>query len=142
LDEVELLFSSGINQAQAPNTANLDVQLAQLTQLWAGYLNIEVTNKFAGNDLSQQTTASVVQVVSEAVSNAVRHGLARNIRISVEPGDPTGSHLVVTVQDDGLGPRSGKSGLGTELFRAAAGVNWSLVAGESGGSVLEVRLSR
>jgi len=142
LDEVELLFSSGINQAQAPNMANLDVQLAQLTQLWAGYLNIEVMNKLAANDLSQETTASVVQVVSEAVSNAVRHGLAKNISISVEPGDPAGSYLVVTAQDDGLGPRSGKSGLGTELFRAAAGVNWSLVAGESGGSVLEVRLSR
>jgi signal transduction histidine kinase len=142
LDELEFLFSSGVNKAQATSTANLDVQLAQLTQLWAGYLNIEVTNQLAGTDLSNETTGSVVQVVSEAVSNAVRHGLAKNIRISVEPGDPAVSYLVVTAKDDGLGPRSGKSGLGTELFRAAAGVQWSLVSGESGGSVLEVRLSR
>jgi anti-sigma regulatory factor (Ser/Thr protein kinase) len=78
--------------------------------------------------------------VSEAVSNAVRHGLAKNLTITLEKLESIADHIEIVVEDDGLGPRSGKAGLGTELFNATSGVEWSLTAGKTGGSVLRVRI--
>ena len=141
LDDVDSLFSRAISEYQSVDTADLDQELAHLVQRWAGFVNIDQTNSLSNSDLSQQEIKSLVQVVSEGVSNAVRHGFAKNLKINIQRSESDNSQIEVTVEDDGLGPRSGKPGLGTELFNATSGTNWALTSGKFGGSVLRARLT-
>lgn len=141
LEEVENLFSEAISEYKSVDTAGLDEQLAQLVQRWVGFVNIELRNSLSKSDLSEEQIKSLVQLVSEGVSNAVRHGLAKNLKIIIQRSESENSQIEVTVVDDGLGPRSGKPGLGTELLNATSGANWSLTSGKFGGSVLRARLT-
>jgi signal transduction histidine kinase len=141
LDDVDSLFSRAISEYQSVDTADLDQELAHLVQRWAGFVNIDQKNSLSNSDLSQQEIKSLVQVVSEGVSNAVRHGFAKNLKINIQRSESDNSQIEVSVEDDGLGPRSGKPGLGTELFNATSGTNWALTSGKFGGSVLRARLT-
>lgn len=141
LEEVDNLFSKAISEYQSVETADLDEQLAQLVQRWAGFVNIKQRNSLSKSDLSEEQIKSLVQVVSEGISNAVRHGFAKNLKINIQRSESDNSQIDVTVEDDGLGPRSGKPGLGTELLNATSGTNWSLTPGEFGGSLLRARLT-
>ena len=141
LDDVDSLFSRAISEYQSVDTADLDQELAHLVQRWAGFVNIDQKNSLSNSDLSEQEIKSLVQVVSEGVSNAVRHGFAKNLKINIQRSESDNSQIEVTVEDDGLGPRSGKPGLGTELFNATSGTNWALTSGKFGGSVLRARLT-
>ncbi|MSZ16939.1 MAG: hypothetical protein F2615_01610, partial [Actinobacteria bacterium] len=141
LDEVDTLFSKAISDYQSVDTADLDEQLAHLVQRWAGFVNIAQSSSLSKSDLSEEQIRSLVQVVSEGVSNAVRHGFAKNLKINIQQSASDNRQIEVTVEDDGLGPRSGKPGLGTELLNATSGTNWSLTAGKFGGSVLRARLN-
>jgi signal transduction histidine kinase len=141
LEEVDDLFSKAISEYQSVDTADLDEQLAHLVQRWAGFVNINQRNSVSKSDLSEEQIKSLVQVVSEGISNAVRHGFAKNLKINIKRSESDNSQIEVTVEDDGLGPRSGKPGLGTELFNATSGTNWSLTSGKFGGSVLRARLT-
>ena len=141
LDEVDTLFSKAISDYQSGDKADLDEQLSHLVQRWAGFVNIAHSNSLSKSDLSEGDIKSLVQVVSEGVSNAVRHGFAKNLKINIQRSELDNSLIEVTVEDDGLGPRSGKPGLGTELLNATSGTNWSLTAGKFGGSVLRAQLN-
>ena len=141
LEDVDNLFSKAISEYQSVDTADLDEQLSHLVQRWAGFVNIEQKYSLSKSDLSEEQIRSLVQVVSEGISNAVRHGFARNLKINIQRFESDNSQIEVTVEDDGLGPRSGKPGLGTELLNATSGTNWSLTSGKFGGSVLRARLT-
>jgi signal transduction histidine kinase len=141
LDEVEALFSTAISDYLRVDAADLDRQLTQLAQRWSGFIGIDLTNSLPTSGLSKEEIKSIVEVVSEAVSNAVRHGLAKNLKITLGKIESNNSQIEIVVEDDGLGPRSGKAGLGTELFNVTSGVNWSLTPANMGGSVLRVRIT-
>ena len=141
LDEVEALFSTAISDYLRVDAADLDRQLTQLAQRWSGFVGIDLTNSLPTSGLSKEEIKSIVEVVSEAVSNAVRHGLAKNLKITLGKIESNNSQIEIVVEDDGLGPRSGKAGLGTELFNVTSGVNWSLTPANMGGSVLRVRIT-
>jgi signal transduction histidine kinase len=141
LDEVENLFSSAINDYQTLDSTDLDKQLRQLVQRWSGFVGIDLTNGISNFDVSKEEIKSIVEVASEAVSNAVRHGFAKKLKITLGKIESKNSQIEIVVEDDGLGPRSGKAGLGTELFNVTSGVNWSLTSGKMGGSVLRVRIT-
>lgn len=141
LDEVDGLFTGATSDYQLVDTTDLNQQLAQLVQRWAGFVNIEQRNSLSLSELSEQDIKSLVQVISEGISNASRHGFAKNLKINIEKIESEKKQIEVSVEDDGLGPRSGKAGLGTELFNVASGLNWSLNSGPFGGSVLRVRIT-
>jgi anti-sigma regulatory factor (Ser/Thr protein kinase) len=141
LDEVDDLFSTAISDYQSFSEADLDKQLAQLVSLWSGFVGVELSKGISTADLSNEEIKSIVQVVSEAVSNSVRHGLAKSLKITITKADSASNQVEVVVEDDGLGPRSGRAGLGTELFNATSGTDWSLTGGKMGGSVLRVRIT-
>jgi signal transduction histidine kinase len=140
LDEVENLLLTAVGDYQNVDSADLDKQLAKLVQRWSGFVGIDLKNRISSSVLSGGEIKSIVEAVSEAVSNAVRHGLSKNLTITLEKHESIADHIEIVVEDDGLGPRSGKAGLGTELFNATSGVEWSLTAGKTGGSVLRVRI--
>ena len=82
----------------------------------------------------------VVEVVREAIVNAVRHGGASCVRVKVRAH---GNDWLVTVADDGLGPRiETDGGLGLMLVDAASGGRWNLTRDPGGGALLTARVVR
>jgi anti-sigma regulatory factor (Ser/Thr protein kinase) len=65
--------------------------------------------------LAQDTWSLVSGVVEEGVANAVRHGFASSMKISVLQTD---SDLIISIRDDGTGPRQGGPGIGSAFFNA------------------------
>lgn len=66
---------------------------------------------------------TVGRVVEEGLTNAIRHGQATAIWVSVGVED---GGLVVVVADDGAGPSAAEAGLGSALLDQATGGDWSL----------------
>lgn len=90
------------------------------------------------SDASEPVTINVTRIAHEAVSNAIRHGRARNISISLTAGDGV---LTVRVEDDGSGfsPSGSGSGIGvrTMEFRARdIGGRFSIAPRPEGGTVV------
>jgi signal transduction histidine kinase len=141
LTKVErLLTDSLVEVGQVPASAislSLDDQLSAIAKQWTGYVAISITNKVVG--LLGNQAWQISQVVSEGVSNAVRHGHASQIQIAVDV--TRDSKVLITIVDDGLGPLAGTKGLGSSFFDSIAGSNWSLTAGENGGSTVRLAMS-
>ena len=53
---------------------------------------------------------AIYRVIQESVTNAIRHGKASNVWISIEKDGPK---LLLTIQDDGIGCQEMKKGFGT-----------------------------
>jgi signal transduction histidine kinase len=90
-------------------------ELADTTSALAG---IECTCKLDGGDLPLDRTRALhlFRIVQEAVSNAVRHGKARHVRIELRP---TLNNIEVIVTDDGTGlsrKTSANPGLGLKIM--------------------------
>lgn len=111
----------------------LGEQLQQLATQWHGFVGVELAAVEQGIDVWH--SERIVQVVSEALVNAARHGLATTVTVSVRR-NPAGVDVIVT--DDGIGPRDGAVGLGSTFFAAVSAGAWSLQPGAAGGSVLHV----
>lgn len=110
-------------------------QLAHVADQWQGFLTVTVDAPDVDDDT---LNTRIVEVVREALTNAVRHGLATAVTVTVRRV----AHSVdVTVTDDGVGPRNGTHGLGSTFFGSVSGGNWSLTPGDNGGSVLRVTLT-
>ena len=98
-------------------------------------------------DLGSPTATQLdnaMQIVREAVSNAIRHGTAKTVRIRL---DRDGPGLVVTVVDDGSGfdPARARRGMGLDNMRERAsrlGGGFSIDSAPGSGTTLQVRLER
>jgi len=117
---------------------SLDGALSDLAHRWAGVVTVSFTNQ-----ITDPLDPSLISVIDgageEAVSNAARHGLAGTVDIFVGEDGPD---IIITVKDDGVGPRNGLPGLGTNYLSQISGKKWSLQPGPEGeGSVLTVRLA-
>ena len=75
------------------------------------------------------------RVVEEGIANAVRHGQASLVGISIQ--QKTNDVIQVVVTDNGTGPSGGRRGLGSSILDNASGGEWSLKA-QSPGAVLTV----
>jgi two-component sensor histidine kinase len=100
--------------------------LTSLCQLWHGLCTIttsdpqDLTSRI---DESLPTAAAATEIVREAVGNAIRHGGATTVVISLDSDDERLLSIVVT--DNGTGVVEGASpGLGSDLFDALA-FRWS-----------------
>jgi anti-sigma regulatory factor (Ser/Thr protein kinase) len=76
---------------------------------------------------------TIREVINEGIANAVRHGFATEVSITVADG----SEIVII--DNGTGPRDGKAGLGSAYFSSVS-TSWSLQATPAGAK-LTVNLS-
>ncbi len=111
--------------------SSLTQALKQLEQTWAGFADLEI--RLTGLKVPTAKQDLVFALIEEGVSNAVRHGLANQIFVQFQ--EPN----FLVVEDNGMGPKSGKPGLGTKLLTAGSS-NWSLAALDQGGSRLTVEL--
>jgi signal transduction histidine kinase len=91
------------------------------------------------------TATHLFRIAQEAVSNALRHGHARNIHIALSAEADT---LTLSVRDDGVGlpgPLDETRGLGVRIMRNRAGlIGGTLTIGpsEGGGTLVTCILSK
>lgn len=100
------------------------------------------------DDLADNINVSIYRIVQESITNAVRHGQARQVTVSLQHG---GSDLLLEIRDDGQGgPASGerreagKSAgfglLGMEERVLALGGSLSIRPAPQRGTVVGIRL--
>ena len=120
LEFLEAMINSSEAFEEAGQTPHLARELTELQQRWSGIVDI-ITHLDPDIEIANRT-APVMTIAEEAVSNSIRHGLASTVRIQVSQAQ---NHIEMTVDDDGVGPRSGRAGLGTQQLEDASS-SWSL----------------
>jgi signal transduction histidine kinase len=129
--------------SKTPETeVNLEVALANLATTWSGICEIKFEfSERASRSLQRDANARmcVNEICKEAVSNAVRHGEAKKIKISVDRS--VDELLIIEAADDGRGSwGSTKPGVGSRMFDDLT-IDWSLSNNRSiGRTVLQARL--
>jgi len=130
-------------QVQPPDRdvpQDLGTQMMRLARSWDGIMHVEVACDI--DQLNPEQSRQVMQVVSEALTNAHRHGRAQHVMMRVTAmADATR----VEVDDDGLGIvpiTSAPTGMGTQVFDLAARGDWQLDRLASGGSRLVASIPR
>ena len=111
-------------------------RLSKLESAWKGiaHVDIQISPQYLEDPASNFL---IVQIIEEAVSNAVRHSHAKDIQIKAQ--DIDGHHLLLEISNDGAGQPSESTGLGTDwLDRYAAG-KWSRTFSDKG-TVLQIIL--
>ncbi len=124
-----------LNSLEQPEDASCppEHRFQALARRWSGFLSIEFS--IYGAPLSEPYSKLVFSVVEEACLNAYRHGLADECRVQIS----VGTFIEVSVQDNGVGLRSGSPGLGSALF-AEVDHAWSLESSVDGGCLLTVKI--
>jgi len=91
--------------------------------------------------MSDLREAVLFMVIQEAVTNSIRHGLARSVTVSLDAHE-SDRRVVLDVVDDGTGPARKVRNLGVGLgFLAALSEGaWSLDTRPRGGSRLTALL--
>ena len=122
LREVDVL--DGAAQPPLP----VDQLADRLAGTWAGVCTVQLACDDAGfrvlaGDAVLRST--VHEIMTEAVSNAVRHGRAQEVGITVAMGSDGAERLTLVVDDDGRGEIGASSGLGTQILDQCA-LHWSL----------------
>lgn len=111
-------------------------QVEDLVARWAGFVAVDARLDARVDALPLLVQDRVAQAVAEAVNNAVRHGRAERVEVHVVAEGADALRLVA--EDDGVGPVQRPPGLGSRLFDALSGADWSLRPRPDGGSRLEV----
>ena len=142
LSEVKKLLDLALDTSQVANQESLLANLEEIVERWRGFVRIDLDLELDQNTLDPIISQVLVQVVGEAISNSVRHGLAQTVSIRIADLVSDESVLEVTIADDGLGPRSGPTGLGTELFTAVSGGSWQIKSRAAGGTELSLQIQK
>lgn len=113
--------------------------LAQsLGQRWDGFIELEISLSPDLGDKTCDRSWALIEVLNEAVSNAIRHGMASRVLVSISRAN---GEILITVTDNGLGVTKGRPGLGSRIIQEITNGDWSLDSGVSGGAVLKLRLN-
>jgi two-component sensor histidine kinase len=107
----------------------VSIELLKLLKRWDGILRIELNNVGSDEFASATDTRNIIHVIEECFSNSLHHGFATEAKIHLEV---SAAGTMLTVIDNGFGPRDGLPGLGSSLFNSIAGSNWSLSRGADG----------
>jgi len=119
-------LSSSLSSQISTNFENFNEKplerIRVLKTAWMGIAEIEL--KSEGAELADFTGAhEVVQVIEEAITNAVRSANATHIQISWKK--LTGDEFIVTVTDNGMRSSEGVAGLGTLWLNEIAYGRWT-----------------
>lgn len=129
VEDLRARITQALDSLNSPNgdSESLAQVLTNLQALWLGNVDIQFHIDKAAEEAmisNLATSLSVSELVQEATSNAIRHGLASEVRIEVQATEDQ-RNLDVTVSNDGLPVcGSAKPGLGSQLFEDLT-VEWS-----------------
>ena len=104
-----------------------EIRLNELARTWRGLTRIKMD---LPPELSEPSRNGEVisQLIEESVINAIRHGKAKNIRVTVRIEEEI---CYIEVQDDGKLKSTKKRGLGTTFFEVFA-PDWKLKSNQNG----------
>lgn len=140
LEQVNIDISVIMNGGPG-NIEAIDVQLTKLTQRWVGLIDVDysVSDMAQANiDVSPALASRVGSVIEEAINNAVTHGRAPSVFITVDATLDAG--IRIEALDNGRGlPPDVVPGFGLREIQAVS-EDWSLSAGPDQGALLEVTL--
>ena len=129
-----------LDEVPAPtmDAAPLSARLAEVAERWRGLADLDVALEPRLASLTGELAERVTNVVVEAVTNAMRHGAAQCV--TVEVAAALDQAVVVTVTDDGFGPRRGRAGTGSHYLDIVTRGHWALTPHPNGGAQLTARL--
>lgn len=135
-----LLAAVGSRPGEGAGAArDLSARLTELVARWDGFLAVDVAGDLAPDPgpLPARTADALVRIVAEALTNAHRHGGAEraSVRIARDPGG-----VQIIIEDDGIGLRRGRRGVGSAHLDAVAPGGWTRTARTEGGTRLDVRI--
>jgi len=123
------------------NFEPINSQLTKLAQRWVGLIDVEFKVSVMAQtniDISPALASRVGSVIEEAINNAVTHGRAPSVFISVD--STPGYGIRIEALDNGKGvPAEVVPGFGLRDIGAVAG-EWKLSSAPSGGALLSVTL--
>ncbi|MEO0049425.1 MAG: hypothetical protein RL556_757, partial [Actinomycetota bacterium] len=139
LEAVDKLLEEAPKGIRSGSSGSLTHELRSIERLWTGLLEvqIEVDETCEKLDLGPNMIHDFTQAVNESITNALRHGFASRVAVSVRAKS---GNIELVCSDNGTGPRSGGAGLGSALYSSLAGTRWSLEPAIGGGSVLTVKV--
>ncbi len=137
LFEARQIVDVDIASVARQQTKDLSSILDTLISSWEGLVTI--TASIDDPPAAPPRVLKLIEdVVTEGINNAVRHGDADRIDITI---DEKHSSIEITIADNGTaGPPSGRRGTGTRLLDALAPNSWSRTVNHHGGSTLTVDL--
>ena len=148
LERVTILLERAVGDvqsvfAQEPPPASIDTRMQAMRVQWLGLLDITWGRSPRAAEVlgaDPECAVWVFEILGEAITNASRHGMAGSVNLRIDVDHETGTLLVITARDDGVGPPNDmREGLGTHRIRARGG-SWALEAGQEGGSRMTVTL--
>ncbi|MGW9632109.1 sensor histidine kinase [Agromyces sp. NPDC055520] len=125
--------------------AGLGDALARLAATFERETGVVVTVSASATGLSREHEVVLLRSAQEGLANVRKHANARHAAVTVET---IGDEVVLTVDDDGVGPGAaspGASGFGLAGIRdrtALVGGSFSIGPGEGGGTLLRVGIPR
>ena len=128
---VEVAMRTLLEATQASTDTHVTItdSLTNLAASWKGFMEVSVTIDNRLDDYSDG--GQIIEIVSEALSNAHHHGQADAAEVTVQP-DPSG--IRIHVGDNGSSASVGQPGLGTRLLRTLA-LDFNLSVTEQGSSL-------
>ena len=133
------LLNAALNEAivvlerpvlESSDTRSLADEVSRKTELWEGLCSFTVALDPAARSVGSTAAVTIGRIVEEGISNAIRHGKATSIDISVTRVDEL--TVRVEVLDNGHGPQGGKASVGSAFVQQASSGRWSLTACSSG----------
>lgn len=113
-------------QIQHQEVSTLDASLDRIVGMWEGVCAVTTfVDEVAAGSIAYDPVmrACIIDVVTDAVSNAVRHGKAKSVSVTLIHNHGL---IDISVMDDGAhGPLSESAGLGSALLNECA-TEWSL----------------
>lgn len=130
--ELQQRLHEQITDGKVPH--NIRAAVNSAAGLWAGVADIELSFTDKAEQLLAADLAArdlCISILQDAISNAVRHGKAQHIDITIDSSGPNVVELMV--RDDGsfLADPSRCPGLGTEQVRQCA-IDWQLQSTDEG----------
>ena len=140
-EELYAILDEALTVSSQRELSDISTELRAIQGLWKGIADVSISldpsiERVLNRDHNLRKTA--VLVIEEGTTNAVRHGSATEIYISIDSGFPT-AEVSIRCVDNGKGPVGNHAGLGTTLFESTSN-SWSLTRRSEDQTELEVRL--
>jgi signal transduction histidine kinase len=116
-------------------TIDLKTSISNLVQLWKGVCEVKVSvneDLLTAISLNQVTSHCINEIVKEGVSNAIRHGQAKHVEISIL--EDSADSIRIEISNDGVSNFSNRQGVGSQMLDEIT-LEWSREVADS-----EVRL--
>lgn len=114
-------------KSQLSTPPNFEKEFSELVRAWSGICEVKASNSDrAKRVLYKQTDVSFCanEILKEAVSNAVRHGSATRVQVTIDREED--DLLTITVWNNGSAPEpTGETGIGSDMLNEVC-VRWQL----------------